>query len=82
MRHGGFATSAVLEAELPTSVELVDNGLVVWDEGPDGKQELRLTDDTMAKMAPHAKLMTSSQLREFLNRGVDLAGHTILVVKE
>ena len=86
-QHGGFATTAELEAVKPklrdlmkASVELVDNGLAAW-EGADGKQELRLTDKTLAIMSPNARKMTHAQIRDALDRGEDLTGYSILVVK-
>jgi len=87
-KHGGFATTTQLEAVRPklrdlmkTSLEMVDDGFAVWDEGPDGTQELRLTDETLARMSGDARQMTVSQLREAIDRGENLVGFAILIVK-
>ncbi|MBA3481286.1 MAG: hypothetical protein H0T51_05670 [Pirellulales bacterium] len=67
---GGFATREQLESVRPklkdvmkVSVELVDAGWAAWDEAPDGSQQLRLTENTLAMMSPNAKKMTHGQLR-------------------
>lgn len=87
-KHGGFATTAQLEAVRPklkdifkTSLQLVDSGLAIWDEGPDGMQEVRLTEDTLKQMSPEARHMTHADLRNALERGEVLTGFTILVVE-
>jgi hypothetical protein len=87
-KHGGVATTTQLKAVRPklkdivkTSLDLVDYGLAIWDEGPDGTQELRLTEATLAQMSPNARKMTHAELRSALDQGEDLTGYTVLVVK-
>ncbi|WP_428304822.1 hypothetical protein [Lacipirellula sp.] len=87
--HGGFATTEQLKAVRPKlknimalSVNAVDVGIAVWDESPDGVQELRLTEKALVMMAgPGAKAMTTEQLIAAINRGESLVGHTIVVTK-